>query len=62
MTLAHYNSKPVFMGKYKVEYVGMSAGAVIAVVFPYNIGFDLSKKYLIKGLTAGAIKGQIDQR
>lgn len=61
MTLAHYNSKPVFMGKYKVEYIGMSAGAVIAVVFPV-IMVLIFQKYLIKGLTAGAIKGQIDQR
>ena len=61
MTLAHYNSKPVFMGKYKVEYIGMSAGAVIAVVFPVIMAL-IFQKYLIKGLTAGAIKGQIDQR
>jgi len=61
LTLAHYNSKPVFMGKYKVEYIGMSAGAVIAVVFPV-IMVLIFQKYLIKGLTAGAIKGQIDQR
>ena len=61
MTLAHYNSKPVFMGKYKVEYIGMSAGAVIAVVFPVILAL-IFQKYLIKGLTAEAIKGQIDQR
>jgi len=61
LTLSHYNSKPVFMGKYMVDYVGMSAGAVIAAVFPVILAL-IFQKYLIKGLTAGAIKGQIDQR
>ena len=54
------------MGKYMVDYVGMSAGAVIAAaviaaVFPVILAL-IFQKYLIKGSTAGAIKGQIDQR
>lgn len=59
---ATYHSKtmPVvlseFVGKYMVDYVGMSAGTVIAAVFPIILAL-IFQKYLIRGLTAGAIKG-----
>lgn len=59
---ATYNSKtmPVvlseFVGKYMVDYVGMSSGTAVAIVFPVVLVL-IFQRYLVRGLTAGSVKG-----
>ena len=44
------------IGQYQIYYGGMSAGGVITLI-PTLIMFAYLQKHLIKGLTAGAVKG-----
>jgi len=44
------------VGKYQIRYGDMTAGAVIAAIFPVVIAL-IFQKYLVKGLTAGGVKG-----
>jgi multiple sugar transport system permease protein len=45
-----------FIGKYSIDWGMLSAGAVIALV-PVTVLFMFVQKYIVKGLTAGAVKG-----
>lgn len=57
-----YRSKTIpvaladMVGKYQIRYGDMTAGAVIAAIFPVILAL-LFQKYLVRGLTAGGIKG-----
>ncbi len=44
------------VGKYQIRYGDMTAGAVIAAMFPVVLAL-IFQKYLVRGLTAGGIKG-----
>jgi multiple sugar transport system permease protein len=44
------------VGKYQIRYGDMTAGAVIAAIFPVVLAL-IFQKYLVRGLTAGGIKG-----
>jgi len=44
------------IGKYSIRYGDMTAGAVIAALFPVVLAL-IFQKYLVKSLTAGGIKG-----
>ncbi|MEW5814119.1 MAG: carbohydrate ABC transporter permease [Spirochaetota bacterium] len=44
------------IGKYQIQYGDMTAGAVIAAIFPVALAL-LFQKYLVKSLTAGGVKG-----
>jgi len=44
------------VGKYQIRYGDMTAGAVIAAIFPVVIAL-IFQKYLVKGLTSGSVKG-----
>ncbi|MCL5771600.1 MAG: carbohydrate ABC transporter permease [Actinobacteria bacterium] len=56
-----YNSKtlPVvlaeYVGRFQIDYPAISAGAVIASLFPIIFAL-IFQRYLVKGLTAGALK------
>ncbi|MCK4804973.1 MAG: hypothetical protein KAT88_10455 [Spirochaetes bacterium] len=43
-------------GKYQIRYGDMTAGAFIAAVLPVVLSL-IFQKYLVRGLTAGGIKG-----
>ncbi|MFZ0214724.1 MAG: carbohydrate ABC transporter permease [Candidatus Dormiibacterota bacterium] len=45
-----------FLGEYNVDYAALAAGAVIAVI-PVVIVFAIIQRYLVGGLSAGAVKG-----
>ncbi len=57
-----YRSKTIpvaladMVGKYQIRYGDMTAGAVIAAIFPVVLAL-LFQKYLVRGLTAGGVKG-----
>ncbi len=57
-----YRSKTIpvaladMVGKYQIQYGDMTAGAVIAAIFPVVLAL-IFQKYLVRGLTAGGIKG-----
>jgi len=44
------------VGKYQIRYGDMTAGAVIAAIFPVVLAL-IFQKYLVRGLTAGSVKG-----
>ncbi len=44
------------VGKYQIRYGDMTAGAVIAAIFPVVLAL-IFQKYLVRGLTAGGVKG-----
>jgi multiple sugar transport system permease protein len=44
------------VGKYQIRYGDMTAGAVIAAIFPVILAL-IFQKYLVRGLTAGGVKG-----
>lgn len=44
------------IGKYMIHYGDMTAGAVIAAIIPVILAL-IFQKYLVKGLTAGGVKG-----
>ena len=44
------------IGKYQIRYGDLTAGAVIAALFPVVLAL-IFQKYLVKSLTAGGIKG-----
>jgi multiple sugar transport system permease protein len=46
----------VFLGKFSVEYGKISASAVLAFIFPVLMVL-IFQKYIIQGLTKGAVKG-----
>lgn len=45
-----------FIGKYEIDWGVMSAGAVLALI-PVFLMFGMIQKYLVQGLTSGAVKG-----
>lgn len=45
-----------FQGQFATDHTGLAAGIVIAVL-PVLIGYALLQRYIISGLTAGAVKG-----
>ena len=45
-----------FLGEYNVDYAALAAGGVIAVV-PVVLIFALIQRYLVGGLSVGAVKG-----
>jgi len=45
-----------FRGKFVLNWDHICAGAIVAQIVPFAVAFAL-QKYLVKGLTAGAIKG-----
>ena len=45
-----------FIGKYEINWGSMSAASVLALV-PVFIMFGFVQKYLVAGLTSGAVKG-----
>lgn len=45
-----------FLGEYNVDYAALAAGAVIAII-PVVIVFAFIQRYLVGGLSAGAVKG-----
>ncbi len=57
-----YKSKTVpvaladMAGKYQIRYGDMTAGAVIAAILPVVLAL-IFQKYLVRGLTAGGVKG-----
>jgi multiple sugar transport system permease protein len=44
------------IGKYSIRYGDMTAGAVIAAIFPVVLAL-IFQKYLVQSLTAGGVKG-----
>ena len=46
----------MFRGTYSMDYSGMVASAVL-VILPQLIFYVLLQKYIIEGMTAGAVKG-----
>ena len=44
------------IGKYSIRYGDMTAGAVIAALFPVVLAL-IFQKYLVQSLTAGGVKG-----
>lgn len=45
-----------FIGKYEIDWGAMSAATVLALI-PVFIMFGVIQKYLVNGLTSGAVKG-----
>lgn len=45
-----------FIGKYEIDWGAMSAATVIALI-PVVIMFGMIQKYIVSGLTSGAVKG-----
>lgn len=45
-----------FLGEYNVDFAALAAGAVIAII-PVVIIFAFIQRYLVGGLSAGAVKG-----
>ncbi|MGH7922241.1 MAG: carbohydrate ABC transporter permease [Candidatus Dormibacteraceae bacterium] len=45
-----------FLGEYNVDFAALAAGAVIAII-PVVLVFALIQRYLVGGLSAGAVKG-----
>jgi multiple sugar transport system permease protein len=45
-----------FIGKYEIDWGVMSSAAVLALI-PVFIMFGIVQKYLVQGLTSGAVKG-----
>ena len=45
-----------FIGRYAVNITGMMAGGILAALPPVILGF-LFQRYIISGMTAGAVKG-----
>ena len=46
----------MFRGKYSIDYGGLVAGALLILV-PQLIFYGFFQKYVVGGLTAGAVKG-----
>lgn len=45
-----------FLGEYNVDYAALAAGGVVAVA-PVVLIFALIQRYLVGGLSVGAVKG-----
>jgi raffinose/stachyose/melibiose transport system permease protein len=45
-----------FQGQFSTDHTGLAAGIVIAVL-PILVGYALLQRYIVSGLTAGAVKG-----
>lgn len=45
-----------FIGKYEIDWGAMSAATVLALI-PVFVMFGAIQKYLVNGLTSGAVKG-----
>ena len=46
----------MFIGDYQIRWDLLTAGGVLAAI-PVLVGFMIVQKQLIKGLSAGAVKG-----
>jgi multiple sugar transport system permease protein len=45
-----------FVGRYSVNITGMMAGGILAAVPPVVLAF-IFQRYIVSGMTAGAVKG-----
>jgi raffinose/stachyose/melibiose transport system permease protein len=45
-----------FQGQFSTDFTGLSAGVLIGIV-PVLIGYTLLQRWIVSGLTAGAVKG-----
>ena len=45
-----------FIGRYAVNTTGMMAGGILAAMPPVILGL-LFQRYIVSGMTAGAVKG-----